>query len=138
MEIQTLRSYQAPPETYMPRYAGNQESDEPFKIHHRPLIRGLQLEWFKVSGESAEMRKEAGNDPAALYSALIESDQIAQGFRDRFIRAHVVGASGLTDGGEPIELESLHSLLIDVAELGGEVITHILLGGQMSEDEGKA
>lgn len=137
MDINTLRGYEVPPERYVPKFANNQDSDEPFAILHRPLIRGYQHEWFELLAQDEERRKGSDKTARATVEILKSAEVEGNAYRSRFIRAHVVGADGITDEGSPIALEALWDLLDEVIDLGAEVMTHVLFGGVLTEDDAK-
>lgn len=137
MDIRTIKSYEAPPQRYVPKYAENRESGEPFAILHRPLIRGYQHEWLELTARGEERRKASEGSALELVAVLKEAEKEGTDFRKRFLAAHVVGADGLTDGGEPIGLDALLGLLADVPDLGGEVLAHVLFDGRLTEDDAK-
>jgi hypothetical protein len=137
MDLQTLREWEPPPERFTPEWGGNRESDEPFVVLHRPFLREYQLRWLELQARLEERGIDGGDtyegSAAVLRAATAEGDT----YRRDFLSAHVAGCEGLTDGGEPVSLDGLLALMEEVPDLGREVLTHVVIGGTLTEaDEG--
>ncbi len=137
MDIKTLRGYEVPNERFVPKFSGNRETDDPFAIIHRPLIRGHQHEWFELLAQDEERREGSDGSARATLEVLRAAEESGNSYRSRFLRAHVVGSEGITDGDDLISLDALLDLLDEVTDLGSEVMTHVLFSGVLTEDDSK-
>ena len=133
MDVRHLRAWEPAPERLTPAYGGNATSPEPFVILHRPLIREYQLRWLDLQADLAERTPGKDTPPGDVAAGVRAAIKMGDAYRSDFLRAHVTGSEGLTDGGEPMALDGLLALLDEVPDLGRDVLSGIVTGGTMTE-----